>query len=147
MLKLARADEDAASRLVGQDQYYYIEYLDWIGSGPFEKEAVAGPIRCWSCAKVIGNWSWQPSDRYEVYSVCLYIMWVIKMKSGSSFARARLYMLYLLHLMVYRGFAITSLPIVLRLISCVCGLRRQLLNGLLEAPLFRMASSSVREVK
>ena len=62
--KLAEAD-DAAVQLIyaGPEKYFYLEYLDWMGTTILQPGVENGEISCSSCKNVLGNCIWHPSKR------------------------------------------------------------------------------------
>lgn len=48
----------------GSEQYFYVEYLDWMGKEVFESPGRDySDICCKQCRKVVGCWNWTPSSR------------------------------------------------------------------------------------
>ena len=57
-------DDDAASQLgYGDDKYFHIEYLDWMGKDLFRLNNDVGDICCFNCHKAVGSYYWKPSVR------------------------------------------------------------------------------------
>lgn len=57
-------DDDAASQLgYGDDKYFHIEYMDWMGKELFRMNNDVGDICCYNCHKAVGSYYWKPSVR------------------------------------------------------------------------------------
>jgi len=58
-------DDDMASRQAfsSEENYFHIEYLDWMGKDVFDNQRDVGDIVCFGCCRSIGKWVWSPSAR------------------------------------------------------------------------------------
>jgi len=66
LIKLANDDDEAQRKAFLHNKYIYLEYLEWMGSECFEKDNDIGEIKCCNCLKVIGSWTWTPSERQSI---------------------------------------------------------------------------------
>jgi len=57
-------DDDMASQMgFGDDKYFHIEYMDWMGKELFRLSNDVGDICCFGCHKAVGTYYWKPSQR------------------------------------------------------------------------------------
>lgn len=60
---IADADDEAEKLALGHDKYIFLEYLEWMGADCFCAEAKIGEISCFNCSRVIGSYTWSPTDK------------------------------------------------------------------------------------
>ena len=58
-------EDDLASQLAfdTHDNYFHIEYLEWMGKEIFHSIYDHGDILCPNCKHIVGSWTWKPSQR------------------------------------------------------------------------------------
>lgn len=61
--KVAREDDDATNKMLGDIGYIHLEYMAWMGEEVFAADLDQGQIFCPQCAKVIGSYFWNPNQR------------------------------------------------------------------------------------
>lgn len=61
--KMAKDDDDAMILGLGEEKYFYLEYLEWMGQDILSSEIEEGDIHCGHCKKVLGHWTWKPQSK------------------------------------------------------------------------------------
>lgn len=64
--KLSNDDDEAIKLGFGRDKYIHLEYLEWMGEDVLSQAIDEGELKCGYCKRVIGMWTWNPSDRYLI---------------------------------------------------------------------------------
>jgi hypothetical protein len=66
--KMAEDDDNASTMAFGRDKYLCIEYLPWMGREVFQSNKDTGDICCSDCHKIVGQWQWKPSFKYDFFT-------------------------------------------------------------------------------
>jgi hypothetical protein len=61
--KLSNDDDEAIKLGFGRDKYIHLEYLEWMGEDLLSQSIDEGELKCGFCRRVIGSWTWTPTER------------------------------------------------------------------------------------